>query len=395
MIGNKPETRKGTGREPWVPPRGIRYKFNRARAANPFQLVWVDDGRERTQSFADEPSREGAARALAEKREDFGNEILSFDPREWRTWLAFKAKIAGADPMLVAREWLVHRQGRGLSTGDVVVESAVVRYLKFRAGENLSADTYRHFKKHLKDRFAAVYPSKAIADLTPELISEWLDGLKHPKTGEPMDPLTRRHHRKDLNTFLDYCVRQGWTMRNPCELVAVPKIAEGEVELLTLAEARALFAANAKQRLIGRLALEAFGGLRSSSAARIGLEDINAPEKGIRIPGSIHKGGKTIYRQGHPANLWAWIVATPGTCWKMSKKDYDREKHDAFARAGLGFSENRLRKTFASAHLAWLKNQPLTSYLMQHKHTSTTDIYLGVMSEGDAAAYFKILPTTI
>ena len=72
--------------------------------------------------------------------------------------------------------------------------------------------------------------------------------------------------------------------------------------------------------------------------------------------------------------------------------EYRNEKRVAFAVAKLGDSENRLKKTCLSAHLAWLKNPPLTSYLAQHRHTSTTEIYVGEMNEADAKAHFQIYP---
>lgn len=390
---NKIPTESPTDAQQWHPPPGVYFEYNKQRPSKPFLLRWTDGGTKRTQSFESAVEREDAARNLAEKRADHGKEILNFDPREWRRWLDFKARIGDVDPFDVLREWEVARGASGVPHGNIRIPEAVETYIAFRAEGQISADTKRHFAMHLRRRFAATHAALKLRDLTPKHIGDWLKSLVHPRTGEPMDAVTRRHHRKDVNTFLGYCVAQGWIVRNPCDLVAVPHVEEKDVELMTVAEGRALFAANAGHRIVGRLALEAFGFLRASRAGTIPRDHINFGARGLLLRGAGRKGSKARFRQGHPDNLWAWLNRAPDECWAMEWWEYRNQKRDAFVRAGIaGGSENRLRKTCLSAHLAWLKNQPLTSYLAQHRHQSTTDIYLGVMDEKDGAAWFQIGP---
>lgn len=368
---------------------GIRRQHRPGRPL-PFLLGWTEGGKRKWQSYSTEEERSDAEKKLLEKREEFGKEVLSFDPREWRTWLAFKAKIGEADPMQVAHEWLA---GRGGTTSTLTVAEAVTKYLAHRSDGNLSEDTRRHFKKHLQDRFAATHGAMNLHEVAADTIRKWLKSLRHPRTAKPMEPVTLRHHRKDVNTFLEWCVAEGLIMRNPCASVAVPEVIEEDVELMPVADTQRLFELNAGRRVIYRIALEAFGFLRASSAGRISKADINFKTRGLRMPGAQHKSRKTKFRQGHPDNLWAWIEGAPDEVWDMQWWEYRNEKRVAFEVAGLGGSDNRLRKTCLSAHLAWLKNQPLTSYLAQHRHTSTTEIYLGVMDEMDGERHFLTYPT--
>lgn len=383
---------KTESKKNWKRPRGILYKHRPGRPS-PFLLGWDESGVIRWQSFATEQDREDSAKALADKRDEFGKEVLSFDPREWRTWLAFKEKIGVADPMQVASEWLASRGTPGTT---LTVADAVTKYIAHRKdGEGLSEDTYRHFDTHLKDRFAATHGAMKLFEVTPDVIRAWLTSLRHPKTGKKMGKVTIRHHRKDLNTFLEWGVLEGLILRNPCASVAVPKIPEEDVELMTVEEGKKLFEANKGKRVLYRMALEAFGFMRAASAGRAQKGDIKFSSRGIRMPGAKHKSGKKKYRQGHPANLWAWLDAAPDEVWSMKWWEYRNEKRIAFAVAGLGNSENRLRKTCLSAHLAWLKNQPLTSHLAQHRNTSTTDIYVGEMDEKDGEEWFQIVPPKV
>lgn len=379
----------------WLPPRGIWYEHNKQRPRKPYMLRWTEADAPRSQSFADEAEREKTARALAEKREDHGREILTFDPREWRRWLTFKELAGDVDPLEILREWQAMRSANGSPVGAVKVAEAVEQYVAFRADGRLSADTRRHIEKHVRDRFGAYFAGEKLRDVTPGKIGDWLKSLRvsrGEREGEPVEALTRRHHRKDVNTFFDFCVSRGWLAKNPCELVAVPHVEEEDVELMTVEEGRALFAANEGFPVVGRMALEAFGFLRASRAGTLPREHINFDERGIMLRGEGRKGSKARFRQGHPDCLWAWLNRAPDETWELTGWKYRNAKRDAFVRAGLDGSDNRLRKTCLSAHLAWLKNQPLTSYLAQHRHQSTTDIYLGVLTEKDGRAWFQIGP---
>lgn len=400
--------RTATETPPWTPPRGIRYEHRPGRK-KPFLLFWSDkQGKRVSTAYASENLRETAARALADKREDFGTSVLTFSPREWQVWQEFRAEIGEADPMQVAREWKAIRQGAGTDkAAGYTITEAVAEYMRLRkAEEKLSADTWRHFDKHLTKRFAGVLGSMKLADLTADHIRTWLAALTHPRTGEPMEDLTKKHHRKDVNTFLDRARREGWILRNPCEVIAPPSVDDGDVTVIPIADAIRFFEVNRDARVTPRIALEAFGAIRFSTAGRIGKENLNFDDRGISMPGSIHKSGKRKFRQGHPKNLWAWLRLAKKETWEMTPLQYREEKRAALYRAGLRplVAENDddraqlrglrnvWRHSFASYHLAAFKNPPLTGYLMQHTNTKTTEIYEGVATEADAKKFFAILP---
>jgi site-specific recombinase XerD len=376
----------------WMPPRGIRY-FEREGRPSPYLLEWREAGKRNVQAFKSAADREAVARELVEKKGEFGREVLTFDPAEWRRWLAFRHELGDAiDPMVVLHEWRQLRQGTDRAQVDLTVGQAVEKYVALRLTERLSDDTSRHIRKHVQERFAGVYGAMRLRDVTPQTVRDWLAGLKHGRTGGAVDELTRRHHRKDVSTFLKRACSEGWLLRNPCDAVAVPTKDEEDVSVMPIEDAVKLFAANRDQPCIGRLALEAFGGLRYSSAARIQREHIDTAAKGIAMPGAVHKSGKRKYRQGQPANLWRWLKHAPATCWQMTPRQYLKAKGEAFVRAGVVFPKNVLRHSFASYHLAGFKNPPLTGYLMQHTGLKMLEHYEGIAREADAAKYFRIAP---
>lgn len=398
MANERHTDRQTNGKRGYEPPRGIRF-FTVDRAgpdAKRFFMQWREKGgQRRSEGFATAGDREIAAKALAEKRAEHGSAVLAFDPAKWRRFLEAEQLAGGADLVDVAKEWLKLRQGTVKLAG-LTVAQAIEKYLALRAAETLDASTTRHVEKHVRDRFGAGHGALPLADVTPDTIRAWLASLTHPKTGEPMSSLTKRHHRKDLNTFLNRAVAEGWLLRNPCESVALPKIREDDVTVLPVEDAERLFGpANKGQRVLARLALEAFGGLRYVSAGRIRKEHVDFAAKGLTMPGGLHKSGKRKFRQGQPDNLWAWLAAAPESCWEMSLVQYRHEKREAFVRAGVAMPKNVVRHSFGSYHVAAHRNQPLTAYLMQHNNPKTTDIYLGVATAADAARYFAILPPPV
>jgi site-specific recombinase XerD len=378
----------------WTPPRGIRFYDDETRP-QPFFCQWRDPetGARTTKSFASAHDRETWARDLAAERQRSGDAVLSLDPGDWKVYEQFRRMIGDTDPLLVAAEWLASRRGADSLASSMTITDAVGRYIESRTTEHLSRDTYRHLRKHLRERLCGFCGDRRLHELKPDDIRAWLSSLRNPRTGEKMEVLTQRHHRKDLNTFLDHAVREGWLARNPCESVRPPKVEEDDVLILSPEDAAKLFAANRDQPIIGRLALEAFAGFRYTSAARITADRIRFDDQGIELPGRDHKSKRRKYVEGHPPNLWAWLRYAPDSCWSISQRNYLKLKGDAFTRAGVVNPGNVLRKSFCSYHLAMGRDATRTAFLLQHSSPKMLySEYNGVATQAQGIAYFAILP---
>lgn len=363
--------------------------------------------------FANEKAREQKARVLVEKREDHGREVLTFDPVKWRRFMEFE-KIVGeeVDPVIVAHEWMKSKQGKPQASGKLV-RDAVTDYFTLRDEErSWGDDAKRHAFRQL-ERFASVFGAKRLFEIGVDDVREWLRGLTD-NDGGPLSPHSIKDHRKNVNTFFDYCVRERWgALENPCAFIKPPKIEDGDPVVIPLQDAWNFFRANRDERVIGRLALEAFAGVRYTTAGLIAKEGLNFDGRGIRMSARIHKSGKkdgrTRYRQGHPENLWAWLAHAPESMWGMRALDYREEKRHASIRANLRPAANQSdddekrilslrniwRHSFISYHLAAFRNVPATQYLAQHSNSKTTEEYEGIADHMDALRYFMITPETV
>ena len=78
----------------------------------------------------------------------------------------------------------------------------------------------------------------------------------------------------------------------------------------------------------------------------------------------------------------------------MTERQYLREKGEAFIRAGVTSTQNCLRHSFATYHIAAFKDAAKTAILMQH--TSAAMLwkhYKGNAMHSEGLKYFEILPS--
>lgn len=360
-------------------------------------------GKKESRSFATAKERGEFAADWLARRRDFGKAAASVSPREAEALAEFSRITGGADLLTVAREWV---GWRGVAHGRISLADACERYVAAQAEKKLARDTITHRTLHLSRLKASLPKTASLADLTPEWLRKWLSGLLDPETGAIMAGKTRNAHRATVNRLLEHAVAERWLDTNPMAAVPPPEADEDEaVNILTVEQTRHLFEVNAGALCIGRLALEAFGGLRFSSAARIVAEDFDHESQGITFPGPKHKTGRRHYVDGWPANLWAWVKHAPQACWELPPALYIHKKRAMMEAAGFKGGEvgregeeamrNVLRHSFATYHVAGFRDASKTAILLTHRNPSMLYAhYKGRANQADGLAYFGILPPT-
>src|SRR5690606_11556432 len=121
----------------------------------------------------------------------------------------------------------------------------------------------------------------------------------------------------------------------------------GEVGILTVDATAHLFAFALRSErhtaCVGRLALEAFVGLRFSSGCRLEKSDINFADRGILLPKAKIKTKKRHYIDQLPDQVWEWLKVTPAACWDLTARQYMELKSNLFIEAGVPHPHNCLR----------------------------------------------------
>lgn len=407
----------------WRPPRGIRLIALPNRPKKPFAVQWRVNKRPKTKSFSTQARQIAFAKELAGGAAEHWVAAYRLDESESREWRAFRAEVGQDVPLdSVLACW--RKYGSAESAVSPVLNELIPRYLALRDDEkSWGADARRHAKKHL-ERFAKGFGSRRVITITREEIREFLfgrtgadgrrTGVLTGDGGEVIGPHGIKDHRKNISTFLQYCVRERWgVIGNECAYVKPPKIDDGDPVVIPLRDAFEFFKANRDERLIGRVALEAFGFIRHGTAGEITKDAIDFDRRGIRLAAGIHKTGKkdgrSRYRQGQPDNLWAWLEHAPDSCWDMTKLNYREAKRYAMIRAGLRPMENITdadaekikglrniwRHSAISYHLAAFNDPGKTQRLAQHASYSQTEEYEGLADRESGIRYSMITPQTV
>ena len=378
-------------------PRGMWYEY-RAGAAEPYRARWeLPGGKRAGRKFGSAADRARFAAEWHRQRVEHGRAMPFVSPAERAIWDEFSRLTGHADPLEVAAWWA---KVRGTVGGQLSVPDAVDRYLAHRDARPAARDTLNHLRLHLR-RFAATHRTRTLGSVTTEEIRAWLAGLTSRRTGGALlSDGSRRHHYISINLLYGHAQREGWIDQNPMERVDAPQWGQREDEpVLTLDQARTLFSSNATEPVVARLALEAFGGLRASSAGRLEADHVKWSLLGIELPGAQHKSRRRHYVDGQPPCLWAWLAhcAFTSATWAMSERSYAQEKSRAFTRAGIPPMHNALRHSFATYHLHGFKDPGRTAVLMQHRRSPEIlwRHYAGRATEADGRAYFQILPPAL
>jgi hypothetical protein len=372
-----------TPRVQWEPPRGIVFVEFPNRPKHPYGVQWRVDGKRKTKCFPTKQKQIDFARAMAGDVKRDGLAALRLNTDEAREWRSFRATIGqDADLEAVARHWL--QTGAKAS---VTVSEAAKEYLAGKEAEGMTAVALSHYTKWI-GRFVTEFGERNAATITREDVAGWIALLDAA-------PATRAGHLARVRGLFSWLVTCGKLAVNPCAGIRAPKLITADVELFTVQQGRDLFEKNKEQsrELLGRLALEAFAGLRFSSAARIAGSEIKFSEKGIVLPAQKIKTERREFIDGLPDNLWAWLEWSRPNEWKMTPRAYLAAKSLARVRAGLPEVRNALRHSFCSYHIALHRDASRTSVILCHTSPRTLwKHYRGNATEAAGAEWFAIMP---
>jgi len=362
---------------------GVRV-FKREGKKSPYCVQWLEPvtRKKRLKSFETEDEQLDFATTFAADVQRQDQYETQFNKVKWRKFLDFEQRIGGIENLeSVYRTWVKAEEKKEPQSIDDLGES----FLLSKTREGISKEQIKRYEQLFKDLKAGI-PDTTANEITGDKLTTWIDR-------QPIEPITKNNIRKKLSAFFGFCVRKRYLSENPVDLMDKWGVPEKPVGILTPEEGRKFIEANKNHACIGRLALEAFAGLRHSSAKRIKKDHINFEDQGIELPGLRVKTKKRIYVDGFPRNLWEWISSAPDECWTMPERFYQQEKIHAFIRADIPHPHNCLRHSFATYHVAKYKNVGKTATLLCHTNIQTLNrYYRGKATHSQGKEWFTIRP---
>ena len=370
----------------WRPPRGIRFvTFSNRPASHGVQ--WRVDSKRKTKFFTTRERQIAFAKELAGEAKNHGLANLRLDEHETRDWRAFRAMIGDdADLKAVANCWLKHQATH--SRPSLALSNAIEAYNAAKKAEGVTHAAVTHYGP-IFDRLRLSIGEIEVAEVTAEHIAKFM-------AEQNCSPHTLRSRFARVRALFNWLHATNQIDASPLRGMKPPRVPHKEVEILTLAQSKALFAENfsdedGRRETLGRLAMEAFAGLRHDTASRIIAKEIQSD--GLRIPAAKIKTAQPQFIDGLPENLHAWLSWSRPHEWSMTRRQYAAAKAAAFTRAKIPHPHNCLRHGFASYHVAAYKDPSKTSVIMCHTSAKLLwDVYRGIATETDGKAYFAIKP---
>jgi hypothetical protein len=361
-------------------------------------LTKTEKEEKRTEFFSSASERDKRrGRLYADKVAGRTTDLPRDEQEEWR---AFKAAAAGLDWRIILANHHAWQQHTGTGATTPLVKDFASSYLADCAGRvergEMSKANLSH-KKTLLKKFCATFGNLALHQPKSEAVEKWLAAQGHAS------PHTFNSHRKVLFTLFNQAVPRLISHNPIADLRRRRAVVDNRKRLLTPPQTAQLFhTALTIERfrpLLNRLALEAFLGIRFSSAYRLQPGDVRAAERAIMLPGPELKtgveSGEGHFVDGAPEQLWAWLAIAPQAGWDITPRQYLALKSLLFVAAGVPHPPNCLRKSFATYDLAAHKNPGRTAYFLGH--TNQRELwrsYKGNASKADGELYQQITPAT-
>ncbi len=263
----------------------------------------------------------------------------------------------------------------------------VTELLTAKQADGVSGRYLSDLKNRLT-RFSDDFNGKVVATITSAQIDDWLRGLA-------VAPVTRNNFRRVLIVAFNFAKGRGYSLGNPADITAKAKVVDAPVGILSAKETTRLLNA-ATEETLPYFAIGAFAGLRSAELARLDWSNVDFESGLIEVTAKKSKTARRRFIKMQP-NLVAWLAPYrlhTGSVLPVNA----RKKLEAVRKAaklfGESWSDNGLRHSFASYHLAAFNNS--AALALEMGHTGTDMIfahYRELVKPSAAEAYWSIKPS--
>jgi len=409
----KPESKPNANRGST---RGVRLLAARLDRDNPYGVQWPEKVWDEAQKklvrkvktlfFPTAEARETKAAELRDARRS-RMVVASVDRTEMDDYRAFKQAIGDTPWQDVVAGWRSRQIETGTRPCTMTVETAATAYLAnakalFKQGK-ISKDYLRHMETKIGTLFVGQFGDLKLDKVTTTDIVTWLDDIDNIESEWTFDC-----YKTHVQSFYSYFLKaENPIIRdNPAKRIKDRSDGIGEVKIISPEQVAQLFwtalnhtNADGKKVFmpaVGRLAMEAFIGLRFSSGCRLEKKDINREDKGVTLPKKKLKTKRRHYIDGLPEQIWDWYDITPDECWDLTARQYLELKSGLFTAARVPHPHNCLRHSFATYHVAALKNPGRTATILCHRDQDELyDHYKGNATEAQGKLYQTITPSTV
>jgi len=397
----------GAKKKKYAKGSGIAVEHRKGRVSAWLTKWRLPSGKRCGEFHATEELAKAHADSLNRAFTNHGSSSLEFTPKELSEWRAFRSLIGeGTSLDEVSSVWRQHAKFQDVQLG-AMIKQFLVDYERTRPESTQGLAHLKPVMLWLETFFGS---DKSVSALT---LNDARNLFSNLPTGINATYSKIAYHKK-VRQFFKYLENKEIIPKNRFALIEIPALTKADKEpkpILTIEETKSLFNSTAslaelknRKEIIGRLALEAFTGMRHSTAGRIEGSSIDLDRKLISIKGGIDKKGSrySINENAAEPNIWTWLKFSEPETWSMDYGQYVHAKRKAFERIGYitpkNPPKNVLRHSFATYHVSLYGSTDKTCNLLNH-HGSPAILKAHYLQEGlsgpVAKAYFDILPPEV
>jgi hypothetical protein len=342
---------------------------------NPTKRRWVlnftENGRQRRLTFKTKQS----AKAYWDALPNFGAFWLGLDDGQ-RAEIIAAWKRCQADGVSLI-DCVVGNNGKAKA---IPLTDSVHSFIKAKRKIGLRERSLTDLATSLRS-FCATKAGSLVHDIKTPHIERFLDD-------RDVGPKRRNVLRGNLINFFNWTIASGYATSNPA--VAVERAIEDDapVRVLTPAQTRELLrcAMNVDPRTVPYFTLALFCGIRPAEVMALNWDDINLERLTVHVSPQKSKTRQNRF-VSIPSNALEWLrLGGELPC------SFVRCRFKRFIRPRLSFkwSQDVMRHSFASYHLALHRNEASTCYEMGDNSTTLFKHYRKLVTTEQAAEFFEI-----
>jgi site-specific recombinase XerD len=321
--------------------------------------------------------------------------VSTLDMAEIRVALA---RISPTPLREVVDFWLERRPSSKAPSVGVAVE----KLLELKKTEGCGARHLKDMKETYSLHFDPI-ESECIGDFDRDRILKLLNS--NDTRGNRPSPSERAKRRKYFNILFNDAVAQRWIKENPLAGIKAPrKVASKKVIFTPQQVARLLWTTqHLAPQMLACLAMKCFSGIRNEELFKLPWSSIGSSiiveaafsktkrRRSITITPPL-KAWLTVCRRGVDEELV--FSARPERANRPAAW-YAEMKTIAHAAGITPWPQNALRHLYGSYHLAWKKDEGLTSYEMGNSPSVVRSNYVDAVTEEACKEFWRLLPAYV
>ena len=237
---------------------------------------------------------------------------------------------------------------------------------------------------------AKAFPKQLLNEITKEEIKRF---IYKPNR----NPKTISNYIRSLSAFFNYFIEEGHMTLNPTSKIKRPILVESSPSCLIVADVQKMLQYaldKGRKPECACMALILFCGVRFEEVGKLTWEDINFDSGKVTLRAMItKKGRKRINAISDNAKAWLELCKSTGN---VAPQNYVNRMRAIRTEAKILYSQNAMRHSFASYHVAMHENASLTAFMLGHPDAYLLySTYRELVSKADAKQYWKIRPDGI